>query len=95
MSKRKSKTPKGDTGIDVMVDFSDGDEDDDKLFEQAEAIMKAALGKNLEVSQKSAKKFRTYLLSKIVLPVRVTGGEDFPWEEKYVFGAEVRRNTRR
>ncbi len=36
---------------------------------------------------RNAERWRTHLLSRLPLPIRVTGIEDFPWEEPYIFGA--------
>ena len=35
---------------------------------------------------RNSQRWRTYLLKRLALPIRVTGIEDFPWEEPYVFG---------
>jgi hypothetical protein len=52
-------------------------------FDKAISII---LGKNSEVNDKNARKFKTHLLKNLKLPLRVTGTEMFPWEERYVFG---------
>ena len=41
---------------------------------------------NINVSEASLQEYRLYLQSNIVLPCRLTGREDFRWEEYYVFG---------
>ena len=35
---------------------------------------------------RNAERWRTHLLHCLPLPIRVTGIEDFPWEEPYIFG---------
>jgi hypothetical protein len=45
-----------------------------------------ALGDDNERCARNAKRWRGHLLSSLPLPIRVTGIEDFPWEEPYVFG---------
>jgi hypothetical protein len=44
------------------------------------------LGEDLERTIQTAELYRKYLLKQLPLPVRVTGSEDFPWEEPYVLG---------
>lgn len=46
----------------------------------------AVLGKNTEKSTKNFLKWRKHFLSNVVLPLRVSAIQDFPWEEPYVFG---------
>jgi hypothetical protein len=49
-------------------------------------VIDTVLGTKSEKSRSTAKRFRRYLLDHLELPARVTGIEDFPWEEAYVFG---------
>ncbi len=51
-----------------------------------EKRIQAVLGKDNERTKRNAERYRDYLLKHLSLPVIVTGTEDFPWEEKYVFG---------
>ena len=44
------------------------------------------LGENVSRTHKSAKKWKLFLEKNISDPIRVTGIEDFPWEEPYIFG---------
>lgn len=46
----------------------------------------AILGDKLEVSKNSLKLYEQFLRKNIELPCILTGSEDFPWEEKYLFG---------
>ena len=43
-------------------------------------------GKTPGVSWKTLKTYRDHLRQNLELPCRLTGVEDFPWEERYVFG---------
>jgi hypothetical protein len=40
----------------------------------------------MEVSKETLRKYLTYLKKNIEMPCHLTGVEDFPWEERYVFG---------
>jgi len=44
------------------------------------------LGKDRGCTAENAERYRKYLQQTLSLPVRVTGVEDFPWEEPYVLG---------
>lgn len=76
------------------VDFvEEGDEDDweDGKYERGDddkrimAIL-GATDRPPEVTRKTLAVYRVYLLQHLTLPCRVTGREDFPWEERFVFG---------
>jgi len=69
----------------LEVRIIDDDETDDEL-DASDEIIEAALGDDLETSQETAEKFRKYLLSKVTFPIKVTGTEDFSWEEEFLFG---------
>jgi hypothetical protein len=58
-------------------------EDDDNWEERIEAV----LGSDTDVCSGNFAKWRDLLLKNLTFPLRVTGIEDFPWEEPYVFGA--------
>lgn len=44
------------------------------------------LGDDNERSFRNSMRWRTHLLGVLPLPIRVTGIEDFSWEEPYIFG---------
>lgn len=46
----------------------------------------AVLGKDSGRTAKNARRYRAYLKKHLTFPLRVTGIEDFPWEEPYVIG---------
>ena len=46
----------------------------------------AVLGEDDGRTPKNARRYRAYLKKHLAFPVRVTGIEDFPWEEPYVMG---------
>lgn len=46
----------------------------------------AVLGEDSGRTAKNAIRYRAYLKKHIAFPLRVTGIEDFPWEEPYVVG---------
>jgi hypothetical protein len=50
----------------------------------AEKRIAAVLGEDNQRSPQNARRYRTHLKKALPLPVRVTGIEDFPWEEPYV-----------
>lgn len=56
--------------------------DNDNWEERIEAV----LGSDTEACPGNFDRWRTHLLKKLTLPLRVTGTEDFPWEEPYVLG---------
>lgn len=55
-------------------------DEQDKRIEQI-------LGKfDMDVSEEAAQKYMNYLKQNIDFPCKLTGMQDFPWEEYYVFG---------
>ena len=44
------------------------------------------LGDDTGRTMRNAERYREYLLKHLSLPIAITGREDFPWEEPYVFG---------
>ena len=54
------------------------DDQDKRIYE--------ILGKDCEHNSQNTLKYFNYLKSKIKYPCRLTGMEDFLWEEKYVIG---------
>ncbi len=46
----------------------------------------AVLGEDCERNPRNARRYRTHLKKYLTLPLQVTGIEDFPWEEPYIFG---------
>ena len=56
-------------------------------WEAQELRIEKILGEeSLRVSDTSLAIYRSYLQNNLALPCELTGGEDFPWEEIYVFG---------
>ena len=51
----------------------------------------AILGDDNERTMQNASRYQSHLLKNLSLPVIVTGTEDFPWEEPYVFGGWSQR----
>ena len=51
-----------------------------------EKRIQSIVGNDSGRSAKTALRYLAYLRSVLKFPVRVTGREDFPWEEPYVFG---------
>jgi len=52
-----------------------------------EERLQEVLGDDDEQCARNSQRWRQHLLTNLTLPLRVTGTEDFPWEEPYVFGA--------
>ena len=48
-------------------------------------LIHAILGDDKERTMHNAERYRDYLVKHLSLPILVTGNEDFPWEEPYVF----------
>jgi len=70
-----------------MHDEEDDEEFEDDEFDEHERRVAAILGQtDLEVTGKTVKQYLDYLKPQLELPCRLTGIEDFPWEERYVFG---------
>jgi hypothetical protein len=44
------------------------------------------LGENRRRNQQNSSRYLEYIKSAVKLPCRLTGIEDFPWEERYVIG---------
>lgn len=44
------------------------------------------LGNKSERNQENSNRYLDYLKKTLKLPCRLTGTEDFPWEEPYIFG---------
>ena len=55
-------------------------------MEDWEARIHAVVGEDSDRCDETALRYLTYLKSVLKFPIRVTGREDFPWEEAYVFG---------
>ena len=51
----------------------------------------AILGNDNARTARNAERYRQYLIKQLSLPIIVTGTEDFPWEEPYVFGGWDKR----
>jgi hypothetical protein len=48
--------------------------------------IQALLGDDNERTTQNASRYQSYLLKNLLLPIIVTGVEDFPWEEPYILG---------
>ena len=76
----------------IDVENEDDNEDDnleETTFDVDEfdrKIQKILGVKNIDVSDKTLKKYLQYLKQNIKMPCNLTGQEDFLWEEKFVFG---------
>ena len=57
-----------------------------KVEEQQKRIMAILNEEDAWVVHENVKRFLDYLKDNLELPCLLTGMEDFPWEEKYVFG---------
>ena len=55
-------------------------------MDKSEQRIHAALGEDNERTPKNARRYLVHLKKRLSLPLRVTGIEDFPWEESYVLG---------
>jgi hypothetical protein len=51
----------------------------------------AILGNDNARNVRNAERYRQHLIKHLSLPLVVTGTEDFPWEEPYVFGGWDKR----
>jgi hypothetical protein len=58
----------------------------DRDWEDSEAQWRALFGEDLSVSPKTLEKYLAHLNEHLTFPCEATGIEDFPWEEKYIFG---------
>jgi len=56
-----------------------------------EKRIKEILGSTFYLNKKNTIIFYNYLIKNIQLPCHLTGREDFPWEERYVFGGWSKR----
>ena len=57
-----------------------------KLDEQDKRIEQILGRFDMDVSEDAAQKYMNYLKQNIDFPCKLTGMQDFPWEEYYVFG---------
>jgi hypothetical protein len=48
--------------------------------------IEVVLGNDTGTTSKNARRYCEYLKKNLTFPIRVTGIEDFPWEEPYVMG---------
>ena len=61
-------------------------------FDKQEKRIMGILGtKELEVTRATLKRYQKYLKRHVEFPCRLTGIEDFDWEESYVFGPGDKR----
>lgn len=49
------------------------------------------LGEDCEVSKETSSKYMKYLSSSLKFPCKLTGVEDFPWEEPYILGGASKK----
>jgi hypothetical protein len=54
--------------------------------EQEKRISKILVNADIYVNEKNLKKYRKFLVSNLENPIYLDGVEDFPWEERFVFG---------
>ena len=55
-------------------------------MDKSEQRIHPVLGDDNERTPKNARRYLVHLKKHLSLPLRVTGIEDFPWEEPYVLG---------
>ncbi len=65
-----------------------------ELDEQDKRIEQILGRFDMDVSEESSLKYLDYLKRNIEFPCQLTGIEDFPWEEYYVFGPGRKKNMR-
>jgi hypothetical protein len=65
--------------------------DRDQWLDEDEERLHAILGNDVERNKRNAERYRQYLVARLPLPLLVTGAEDFPWEEPYLFGGRDKR----
>ena len=61
----------------------------ERKLEESEAQWRTLFGEDEEdwsVSRKTVKKYLAHLNEHLTFPCEATGIEDFPWEERYIFG---------
>ena len=56
------------------------------LLDEEKRVAKIIGDDSLEVNEETLEKYRAYLMENFDFPGLITGREDFPWEERYVFG---------
>ena len=56
------------------------------MQDDREKRIETVLGNDNGRCARNALRWRAHLLENLPLPLRVTGTEDFPWEERYVIG---------
>ena len=59
-------------------------------MDKSEQRIHAVLGDDNERTPKNARRYLAHLKKHLSCPLRVTGIEDFPWEEPYVLGCRDR-----
>lgn len=77
----------------LPVDIEGNDPFDVKEFESK--ISKILNAKNIDVNVKKLTKYLEYLKQNIKFPCRVTGREEFAWEEEYVLGSGSKKEYER
>lgn len=77
-----------------MTDDFDRDDDvySEEDMDEQDARVAAILGEPFaEVGETTLIKYQDYLERQLTMPCRLTGIEDFAWEERYVFGLGSKR----
>jgi hypothetical protein len=92
-SKKKKNELANEPEDDLDDEIEDADDDDedyeDEWSDEEEKRIAAIFGRKFRapwVSGKTLAIYQAYLTEHLKLPFQVTGREDFPWEERYVFG---------
>ncbi len=67
-------------------DEGDDEIDMDKAIERIQAILGVADEEAMGIDDENLEKYFQYLKKNVKFPCIVTGADDFPWEEFYVFG---------
>ena len=65
------------------------------FMHEHEMRIHAFLGNDTERSKNNSERYRQYLIAHLALPLIVTGTEDLPWEEPYLFGGWDKREYER
>ncbi|WP_449419906.1 hypothetical protein [Phormidium nigroviride] len=72
--------------FDLEGEDDDLEENNFDLDEFEHKIQKILNVKNIDVSEKTLKKYLEFLKKNIKMPCNLTGQEEFVWEEEFVFG---------
>lgn len=64
-------------------------------WDLVQQVDSSILGKDTRTCPRNFRKWREHLTKSLTLPMRVTGTEDYPWEEPYVFWGRDRKEYER